>query len=131
LDAGVRPVVYLRAGGYADALRETAAATAFTSRVEPVVTGPEDELPAGEYGFGRIGDTEVAVTLPQVDVAAERERLQKELGEAEAHLGRLKKQLANETFRAKAPAKVISDMEGTLAETRQRVDGLRERLGSL
>ncbi len=130
LEAGARPIVYLRAGGYADALRETAAATAFTSRVELVVTGPDAELPPGEYGFGRIGDTEVAVTLPQVDVAAERERLQKELGEAEAHLGRLEKQLANETFRAKAPPKVISDMEATLAETRQRVDGLRERLGS-
>ena len=131
LDASVRPVVYLRAGGYADALRETAAATAFTSRVEPVITGPDAELPPGEYGFGLIGDTEVAVTLPQVDVAAERERLQKELGEAEAHLGRLEKQLANETFRAKAPASVISNMEGTLAETRQRVDGLRERLRAL
>ena len=39
LDAGARPDVYLRAGGYATALRETSAATAFTSRVQPQRNG--------------------------------------------------------------------------------------------
>jgi len=131
LDAGARPLVYLRAGGYASALEATAAATAFTSRVEQRVTAPDAELPAAEYGFGRIADTEVAVTLPQVDVAEERARLEKELAEAAAHMERLQKQLTNETFRAKAPANVIAGMESTLAETTQRVAGLRERLASL
>jgi valyl-tRNA synthetase len=66
-----------------------------------------------------------------VDTSAERARLQKELGEAEAHAARLTNQLANETFRSKAPAHVIQGMETTLAETKERVAGLRERLGSL
>lgn len=131
LEASARPKVYLRAGDYADALRETLGATAFTSRVEPEVVPAVAELPAGEYGFARIADTEVAVALPQVDTAVERARLEKELGEASAHMDRLEKQLANETFRAKAPAHVIAGMESTLAETRQRVGGLRERLASL
>ncbi|MCL4241261.1 MAG: hypothetical protein KJ048_07895 [Dehalococcoidia bacterium] len=43
----------------------------------------------------------------------------------------MEKQLGNETFRAKAPEHVIAGMEGTLAETRDRVAGLRERLGAL
>ncbi len=131
LDASARPVVYLRADSYGWALGATAAATAFTSRVEPRVTAPDAELPAAEYGFGRIAGTEIAVTLPAVDTAEERARLEKELGEAAAHMERLQKQLANETFRAKAPASVIAGMEGTLAETTQRVAGLRERLASL
>ena len=66
-----------------------------------------------------------------MDSWAERTLLEKELAESEAHAGRLEKQLANETFRSKAPAKVIADMESTLAETRTKVAGLRERLGTL
>jgi valyl-tRNA synthetase len=131
LEASARPQVVVRAAGYAGALRETIGATNFTSRVELVVLGASAELPAGEWGFGRVADTEVAVALPEVDVAAERARLEKELAEASAHMERLEKQLGNETFRAKAPAQVIQGMEGTLAETRDRVAGLRERLGTL
>jgi valyl-tRNA synthetase len=131
LEAGARPKVVARADGYGPALRDTAAATNFTSRVELDVLDLSAEVPAGEWGFGRVADTEVAVALPQVDAAAERARLEKDLTEAEAHAGRLEKQLANETFRSKAPAHVIHGMETTLAETREKVSGLKERLGSL
>jgi valyl-tRNA synthetase len=131
LEAGARPRVVVRAESYAAALRETAAATNFTSRVELTVLGPEEPLPEGEWGFGRVADTEVAVALPQVDVAAERARLEKELAEAEAHLERLERQLGNAAFRAKAPAHVVQGMEQTAAETRERVEGLRARLAAL
>ena len=131
LGASARPAVVLRADGYGPALRETAAASNFTTRIDLTVTGHGDELPAGEWGFGRVADTEVAVALPEVDVTVERTRLEKELAEASAHSERLEKQLANETFRSKAPPTVIQGMETTLAETRDRVAGLRERLGSL
>ena len=131
VEAAARLPVYLRANSYSAALTETAAATNFTSRVGITVIGPDDALPPGEYAFARIVDTEVALALPEVDSGAERTRLEKELAESEAHAGRLEKQLANETFRSKAPAKVIADMESTLAETRTKVAGLRERLGTL
>ncbi len=131
LDAGARPTVFLRAAGYSEALKETAAATAFTSRVDLQVVGSNAPLPPGEWGFGRVADTEVAVALPEVDAAAERTRLEKELAEASAHMERLEKQLANDTFRSKAPAHVIEGMESTLSETRDRVAGLRERLAAL
>ena len=68
LEAGARPAVYLRASGQATALGETAAATAFTSRVEPQVTAADAGLPDGEYAFARVGDTEVALALPGVDL---------------------------------------------------------------
>jgi len=131
MPAGARPVVFLRTDGRAQALRETAPATEFTSRVELTVLGSAAPVPPGEYGFARIAETEVAVALPQIDSAAERARLQKELDEAAAHADRLAAQLANEGFRAKAPANVIAGMERTLAETQARVTGLRERLGQL
>jgi len=131
VEAGARLPVYLRADTFASALRETAPATAFTSRVEPNAAARDAALPAGEYAFARVADTEVALALPQVDAAAERVRLEKELAEAAAHADRLEKQLANEQFRAKAPAQVIAGMESTLAETRTKVAGLRERLGQL
>lgn len=131
LEAGARPKVILRAGNYRAALEETAAATNFTSRVELTVLDSGAHAPDGEWAFGRVADTEIAVALPQVDAAAERARLEKELGEAAAHAERLEKQLANETFRAKAPAHVIAGMETTLAETGEKVAGLRERIASL
>jgi len=129
--AGARLPVYLRAGAQASALTETSPATAFTTRVEPHVVPADAALPAGEYAYARIADTEVAVALPKVDSAEERTRIEKEITESSAHAERLEKQLANETFRAKAPANVIAGMESTLAETRTKLDGLRERLASL
>ncbi len=129
--AGERANVYLRAGEQADALRATLGATAFTSRVEPQVLDPGAELPQANFAFQRIADTEVAVTLPEVDVAAERQRLEKELNEAEAHAARLEKQLSNENFLAKAPDHVKEGMKSTLEETQQRIAGLKERLEAL
>ena len=121
----------LRADGLASALRETEAATAFTSRVEPEITGHATQLPEGEFAFGRVGDTEIAVALPQVDAAVERTRIEKELAESSAHASRLEKQLSNETFRSKAPPHVIAGMETTLAETRSKLEGLNARLAAL
>ncbi len=131
LELSFRPDVYLRAGAFASALQEAAAGTAFTSRVTPHVLGADVLLPGGQFAFARIADTEVAVALPQVDAGAERARLQKELTEALAHAARLEAQLANETFRAKAPAKVIDGMQATLEETRLRAAGLHDRITSM
>ncbi len=129
--AGERSQVFLRAGDYAGALRETVGVTNFTSRVEATVLPGDGELPASKMAFQRIADTEVAVVLPEVDVAAERERLGKELAEAESHAGRLEKQLGNETFLSKAPANVVDGMRSTLDETRQKVAGLKDRIAAL
>ncbi len=131
LEAGARPTVVVCADGYAAALRETVAATNFTSRVDLQVLDHTQGVPAGEWGYGRVADTEVAVALPEVDASVERVRLEKELTESSAHAERLEKQLANDTFRSKAPANVIAGMETTLGETKDKIAGLRERLGSL
>lgn len=131
VEAGARPAVHLRAGGQAAALTETAAATAFTSRVEPLVTGAEAELPAGEYAFARVGDTEVALALPEVDRTAERERLERELADADGQIARLERQLANERFLERAPAAVVQGERDRLAQAQSRAEGLRERIAAL
>ena len=131
VEAGARLAVHLRAKTFADALQETAAATAFTSRVEPQVIGADALLPDGEYAFARIGETEIALALPEVDTAAERERLEKELAEADGQVQRLEGQLQNERFLAKAPAAVIQGERDRLDQTQVRAAGLRERIAAL
>ena len=129
--AGERPAVRLRADEHAAALRETAVATAFTSRVEPLVTDADEPLPAGDHAFARVGGTEVALALPRVDEAAERERLARELDETAERIARLERQLANGRFLERAPAEVVRGERERLAAAEARAEGLRERLAAL
>jgi valyl-tRNA synthetase len=60
----------------------------------------------------------------KIDVAAERDRLTKELGKLEKEFGNNQRQLSNEQFLAKAPQKVV---EG-LRNRAQELQGLREKI---
>jgi valyl-tRNA synthetase len=74
----------------------------------------------------------VLVYEQKIDVAAERERLTKELAKLEGELANNRKQLGNEQFLAKAPAKVVEGMrkrgqelEVLIQKTRAALDKLR------
>jgi valyl-tRNA synthetase len=60
----------------------------------------------------------------KIDVAAERSRLQKELGQVEKEIESKQRQLGNEQFVSKAPAKVVEDMRQRL----QDLEILRHKL---
>ena len=60
----------------------------------------------------------------KIDVAAERERLTKELEKIEKEFANNQRQLSNEQFLAKAPQKVV---EG-LRSRAQELQGLREKI---
>jgi valyl-tRNA synthetase len=60
----------------------------------------------------------------KIDVAAERGRLTKELEQVEKEMANGQRQLGNEQFLAKAPAKVVDGMRTRLAE----LEGLREKI---
>ncbi len=67
----------------------------------------------------------------KIDVAAERERLTKELEKLEKEFANNQKQLGNEQFLAKAPAKVVEglrrreqELTGLLDKLRRQLDGL-------
>jgi valyl-tRNA synthetase len=103
--ARVRPLQVL--ASVADASRESA--------VSAVLSGAEVLVPmAGLF-----------------DVADERSRLEKQLVESEAELLRLANQLANDAFRARAPANVVAGIEEKHAVARERIDGLKRSLAEL
>ena len=84
---------------------------------------------AKEAGARSTARFDVAVVYEQkIDIAAERERLQKELARIEAEMARLQKQLQNEQFLAKAPAKVIEGMRSRQSELEVLVVKVRDGL---
>jgi valyl-tRNA synthetase len=70
---------------------------------------------------------DVTVCLPLaglVDLAAERERLQKEMAEAQQQLNGSERLLSSANFTGRAPAEVVE-------RERSKADDLRHRLGQL
>jgi valyl-tRNA synthetase len=67
----------------------------------------------------------------QIDVAAERERLSKELAKHEKNLAASEARLANEAFMAKAPGHIVDGLRKQAAETRTLYDKTKSALDSL
>jgi valyl-tRNA synthetase len=75
---------------------------------------------------------EVAVIYQQkVDTAAERDRLTKELKKLEGQLANAQRQLGNEQFLSKAPAKVVEGLRGQEAELKILIVKIRAALNNL
>jgi valyl-tRNA synthetase len=66
-----------------------------------------------------------------VDLAAERQRLAKEIGKVEEQIAFLQGKLGNREFKAKAPREVVEREKGRLAEQRTIRQKLRVSLGRL
>jgi len=67
----------------------------------------------------------------QIDVAAERERLTKELSKLEKGLAAAEKQLGNEAFMAKAPAHIVDGLRKQAAETKMLYEKAKTALEAL
>jgi valyl-tRNA synthetase len=67
----------------------------------------------------------------KIDVAAERERLTKDLTKLTAELGRGTAQLGNEAFLAKAPANVVEGLKKRRAEVEMLIEKIKAALGEL
>ena len=77
-------------------------------------------------------ETEVVIPMESmVDVAAERERLGKEIEQADMEITRLEARLGDKTFLSKAPETVIEKERGRLAEKKDRAERLRQELERL
>ena len=61
----------------------------------------------------------------------ERERLQKEIAQAESDVNRMSALLANSAFVAKAPQKLVDGEREKLAKAEERLAKLREKLAAL
>jgi valyl-tRNA synthetase len=79
--------------------------------------------------FGRV---DVFVEFEkQIDTAAERDRLTKEIARLEKGLASAESKLGNEGFLAKAPAHIVDGLKKQEAETRAQLDKLRRDLDGL
>ncbi len=67
----------------------------------------------------------------KVDVAAERERLTKDLKKLEGELANGQRQLGNEQFLAKAPAHVVEGLRKRKAEVELLLEKIRSALDKL
>src|SRR6266481_8023292 len=66
-----------------------------------------------------------------VDVAAEKIRLKKETEGLQKAVASKERQLGDDTFRSRAPEKIIKGLEATLAEQRIELKKLQDRLAQL
>ena len=73
-------------------------------------------------------DVRVAHSVDAIDAQAEKARLKKEIESLEKAIQSKQNQLGNETFRSRAPEKIIQGMEATMAEQRIELEKLRARL---
>jgi valyl-tRNA synthetase len=73
-------------------------------------------------------DVRIVHSTDAVDAHAEKARLRKEIEGLEKSIGSKENQLGNTTFRSKAPPKIISGMEATMAEQRLELEKLHARL---
>jgi valyl-tRNA synthetase len=94
------------------------------------------EALAGDVPSGSVQDVidEATLVLPVaevIDVAAERQRLEKEIAKQQAEIDRFEKKLANEKFVANAPDAVVEAEREKLADARLAHDRLAEARGRL
>jgi valyl-tRNA synthetase len=64
-----------------------------------------------------------------VDLAAEQDRIRKEIEQLEPDIARLEARLKDESFLSKAPAPVIAKEKERLAERKDRLARLRQQIG--
>jgi valyl-tRNA synthetase len=76
-------------------------------------------------------DVRIAFDADSVDVAVESARLRKEIEGLEKSIASKANQLADATFRSRAPEKIVRAMEATLTEQRLELQKLQKRLEEL
>lgn len=146
---------FARLRGQIDAVRalRSEMGLAPSVRVPLVAEGPQAELRLNApylAGLARLSGVDVVQTLPdagapvqvvgdtrlmlkiEIDVVAERTRLDKEISRLEGEIGKARGKLTNESFVARAPAAVVEQEKVRLVafgETLAQVRAQRERLG--
>ena len=127
----IEAYVVSEAGGAA--LDARAPVIELLARVRPLhVVASRAQAPGDQVITRILTRTEIIFPLGGlVDLSAERARLAREIEESESHLRRIKGKLANQGFRSKAPAAVVTREEERHASIVGRLDGLRARLAEL
>jgi valyl-tRNA synthetase len=118
----------LIAAGDAATLRDIAPYLAALARLADVRI--VDELPAGDAPVQIVGDYRLMLHI-EVDVAAERERIAKDIARHEAEIAKAQAKLGNERFVARAPGPVVEQERSRLAGFSATLAKLREQYARL
>jgi valyl-tRNA synthetase len=103
------------------------------ARVRPMrIVADASDAPGEGVASAVLAQAQVIIPLAGlIDTSAEREKLTKQLTEAQADVDRLSAKLSDEQFRSKAPDHVIKRHEDLLADARAKLEGLQRRLDEL
>lgn len=125
--------VPLLAAGDAAKLRAFAPYVQALARLSEVRVLPDEAaLDADAHGapIAIVGDNKLVLKV-EIDVAAERERLSKEIARLEGEIAKCNAKLGNEAFVAKAPPAVVEQEQKRLAEFQNTLTKLGAQLARL
>jgi valyl-tRNA synthetase len=89
-----------------------------------------EALPESPAAVSIVGTTKLMLKV-EIDVAAERERLSKEIARIEAEIAKVNGKLGNESFVARAPAAVVAQENERLVNFSATIAKLREQFAKL
>ncbi|WP_426173494.1 valine--tRNA ligase [Massilia sp. TWR1-2-2] len=89
-----------------------------------------DALPESPAAVSIVGTTKLMLKV-EIDVAAERERLSKEIVRIEGEIAKVNGKLGNDSFVARAPAAVVAQENERLLNFSATIDKLREQFAKL
>jgi len=133
VEAGKKLASMIVSAEHADLFEAHRAELSFLARVDADALYVTNELTAIPQGALPIilGTATIYLPLAQmIDVAAERDRLNKEQTEVNVQIERLTKLLSSD-FAAKAPAPVVQKERDKLADFQARIEKLKEQIERL